>query len=160
MTAVYSFMAVLIGGYLWSVSPRVSERKRVWCAAGFFLFLTAFWFAQVELLGAPKPMSLEWVSRGDAKILASRVVEKKAIYLWVLVDGEREPRYYKIPWTQKVAGKLQKALREARQGLKMSIPYQKSWGKDSPFHPAPQPKLPEKMGAPPPRELKNPKYGV
>jgi hypothetical protein len=104
----------------------------------------------VELLGRPKPTRLEWAKRtaADADVLGSRIVEGKAIYLWLGLPGEAEPRAYVLPWSLEVAKELQKAVEEAAKGggqARAQFSYEFSWEKREPkFYALPQPKLPDK----------------
>lgn len=104
----------------------------------------------VELLGRPKPTRIEWAKRAgaDADVLGSRVVEGKAIYLWLGLPGEPEPRAYVLPWNLETAKELQKAVEEAAKDggqARAQLPYEFSWEKREPkFYALPQPKLPDK----------------
>lgn len=104
----------------------------------------------VELLGRPKPTRMEWVQRkgAEADVLGSRMVEGQAIYLWLGLPGQPEPRAYVLPWNMEVAKELQKALEEAAKNgsqARAQLPYEFSWEKREPkFYALPQPKLPDK----------------
>ncbi|HUT48167.1 MAG TPA: hypothetical protein VM325_02410 [Alphaproteobacteria bacterium] len=70
-----------------------------------------------SLLSRPKPASLEWARRSlpEAKIAGSYLVEGKAIYLWLIVPGSAEPRFYAFPWSRKLAQQLTRAQQAARK---------------------------------------------
>ena len=111
-------------------------------------------FALVEQLGRPKPVRVEWVqSQGDVAVLGSRMIEGKAIYLWLGLPGVAEPRAYVLPWSIKVANDLQKALEEAAKSggeARGELPFERSWEMREPrFYALPQPKLPDKPAPPP-----------
>ena len=148
MALVFSLISVLVCVYLWIMAPPMPTAKRVAYALSFPAMLSAFWLLQAEVLARPKPVALEWIRSGQMVVLASRISDGTAIYLWLLAKGETEPRYYELPWSKETAKKLQEAIRSAEKGrqLLFSLPYQKSYGVDSPFHVLPQPKLPDKMG--------------
>jgi len=138
----------------------------VWSRRRFALRVTAttlsvvlvglFGASIVELLGRPKPVRLEWAERqgAEAEVLGSRLVEGKAIYLWLGLPGEPEPRAYVLPWNLETAKELQKALEEAEKNggqTRARLPFEKSWEKREPkFYALPQPKLPDKPTSPPP----------
>ncbi|HUK07249.1 MAG TPA: hypothetical protein VLX09_05215 [Stellaceae bacterium] len=52
------------------------------------------------MLGQPKSTRLEVLRRPDTelKVLGSYLVEGAGIYLQLKLLGEREPRYYELPW--------------------------------------------------------------
>jgi len=160
MVLAFSVLALTVFMYLWVSSPIMSKALRNWIGFSFPVFLIVVFVVQVDVLSRPKPTNLEFMKSGETMILSSRVVPDHAIYLWLLFKGEPEPRYYSIPWSPETARKLQEAIKQAGKNgrVMMSLPYQQSWGADSPFHPAPQPKLPDKMGIEPPPEA--PKRGA
>jgi hypothetical protein len=45
-------------------------------------------------------------STQDAKIIGSYLKENDGVYLWLQLPGLDEPRYYKLPWDEKVAKAL------------------------------------------------------
>jgi len=81
-------------------------------------FLPFVYLGLTEILARPKPMTHEWfnASAKNAMVLGVSLDEGKAIYLWLRVDDSLEPRYYRLPWQQRNAEKLQKAVEEANQG--------------------------------------------
>ncbi len=94
----------------------------------------------------------------EAKVLGSYILEGSGIYMWLLLPGAAEPRYYVLPWDEKTASALQRAIEDnAHQhggGIVMQLPFERSWDKRDPvFHPLPQPKLPEKAAPPPPATI-------
>ncbi len=52
--------------------------------------------------------------RGELTVIGARIDVDKAIY--VLINGDPEPRYFKLPYTPQKAGDLQKAMDGARNG--------------------------------------------
>src|SRR5688500_14594885 len=70
--------------------------------AVFALFLPLGYAALVDLLSRPKPVSAAWWERRaaerDATVLAGRIQEDEAIYLWLELPGTPEPRAYRLPW--------------------------------------------------------------
>ena len=86
-----------------------------------------------EILARPKSMTHEWfnASAKHATVLGVSLDEGKAIYLWLRVDDSLEPRYYRLPWHQRNAEKLQKAIDRAVEeglGVRVENPFSKhSW---------------------------------
>ena len=115
------------------------------------IFLTGY-AAFVELLGRVKPASLEWARRAvpAATVLAHQLREDKAIYLWIVLDDETEPRSYVLPWNEDQARQLHEASTDAkRKGtrIRMRAPFKKRKRDDNRvFHAEPQPQLPPKRG--------------
>lgn len=81
------------------------------------LFVPLTYASVLELLSRPKPVALEWVRSGaaEAKVLGADLREGERIYLWLRVPGVDEPRFYTLPWDQKLAEQLHKAQREAAE---------------------------------------------
>ena len=48
-----------------------------------------------------------------AHILGASMDEGRAIYLWLRLEDEIEPRYYKLPWKREVAEKLEDVIDNA-----------------------------------------------
>lgn len=71
----------------------------------------------VEFLSRPKPQSMEWLQRdvGAAEVLAVSLDEGEAIYMWLRLDGEIAPRYYKFPWDLRLAEQLEEDIDTAMQ---------------------------------------------
>jgi hypothetical protein len=126
------------------------------------LFLPVSYTALVDLLSKPKPVDLEWWLSGaeEAEVLASRLVEDKAIYLWLQLPELAEPRAYVLPWDRASAEELQEAKREAEQqggGVQMRLPFEPSLEDREPrFYAQPQPALPPKDVVEPPPEFYQP----
>ncbi len=119
------------------------------------LSLTAVWLVVAyvslsELLSRPKPVDLEFVraSVAEAEVLAGRIVEDEAIYLWLDLDELREPRAYRLPFDRDTAEELRKALEAGARdgvGVRMRLPFEPSLDDGEPrFYAPPQPKLPMK----------------
>ena len=114
------------------------------------LFLPVSYVALVDLLSKPKPVDLEWwqSEAAEAEVLASRMIEDEAIYLWLQLPDLSEPRAYVLPWDRASAEQLQQAMREAEQngsGVQMRLPFEPSLEDREPkFYAQPQPALPPK----------------
>ncbi len=139
-------------------SPAPFARKLA-ALAILAVFLPAMWAGTAELLGRPKPVGLEWWRDGgsSATLLGSRIEEGRAIYLWLLLDGEPEPRSYALPWSRSLAEALLQAERQAEAngtGVMVRRPFEPSLDDREPmFHALPQPALPPKDVLEPPPEI-------
>ena len=141
----------------------VGARRKLWLKAVAFtlaaVFIPVAYASMVGLLGAPKPIHLEWRQNGveEATVLGASIREDLAIYLWLQLDGDPEPQSYKLPWNRDLALALQGALREAEENqgqVRMEGPFEAMTETDGPtFHAPPQPASPPKReeGRPPPR---------
>jgi hypothetical protein len=150
-------LALVLGVYAFIGLPFGGRWRRAAVSSFFALLLAVLFFGYSDMLGRPKSTRLEVLRVADreAKVLGSYMLEGDGIYLWLQLPETREPRYYVLPWDEETATALQKAIEEnaARHGagVGMQFPFERSWDKREPvFHPLPQPKLPDKGGAPPP----------
>ncbi len=114
------------------------------------LLMATGYAALGELLGRPKPTTLEWAARAapEATVLAAELREGEAIWLWLRLDGEIEPRAFVLPWSMAAARQLHDARGEAeKQGtaVRMRGPFKaEQEGGERQFYAAPQPPLPPK----------------
>jgi hypothetical protein len=67
------------------------------------------------MLGRPRSTRLEVfrTSLQDAKVIGPYLKENDGIYVRLQRPGSDEPRYYKLPWDEKVAKALQGAIAKA-----------------------------------------------
>jgi hypothetical protein len=156
-------LALVLGIYGFIALPLGSRARRLAVSVFFALLLALLFFGYSDMLGRPKSTRLEVLHTGDkeATILGSYILEGSGIYLWLQLPEAREPRYYVLPWDEKTAAALQRAIEDNAQhhgaGVVMQLPFEFSWEKREPvFHPLPQPKLPDKNGLPPPTIYKAP----
>ncbi len=151
----YTAMVALAGAIaalaLWA---RVRRSLKV-----LVLSLTAAWLivaygALAELLSRPKPVDLEFArtSVPEADVLAGRIVEGEAIYIWLSFLDLEEPRAYRLPFDRDTAEQLREALEEGEQngsGVRMRMPFENSLDDMEPrFYALPQPRLPLKPDSP------------
>ncbi|MEJ2175532.1 MAG: hypothetical protein P8Y76_11665 [bacterium] len=140
-------------------APRATQ-LRVAAVAITTAFIPFAYLGLTEILARPKPMTHEWfnATAKHAMVLGVSLDEGKAIYLWLRVDDSFEPRYYRLPWQQRNAEKLQKAIEEAAEeddvGVRIDNPFsRRSWSNQGEINielirpPVPPLKLPQ----PPPR---------
>ena len=145
----------VLAGILGSIS--IWTPRKVWlkctalCTLSFFLPVA--YFTMTDLLSRPKPADLEWLHRqaDQAQVLGTRMQEGEAIYVWLQMEGVKEPRAYVLPWDKQLAKQMHGAKREAEsegRPLMMGKPFQPSLEqRDKKFYAAPQPKLPPKTPA-------------
>ena len=145
-------VVVLAAAALALIAVRGALSVRLRCGAVVLaaVLMAAGYGGLTELMARPKPATLEWV-RGyvdTVKVAASHLRENEAIYLWLLFDGETEPRAYRLPWSMETARQLRDAQRtaERRNGeVRMKSPFRKRNAKtDTIFHAPPRPPLPAK----------------
>lgn len=153
--------AALAALAIWA--PR-QTRVRVAAVVITTLFIPIIYVELVEMLSKPKPMSFEWFERNvDAVLLGTSLDEGKAIYLWIRLADQAEPRYYKVPWNLKLAEKLEDAVddavRENSTIVLKNLFYKKSldeWG-DLNVDILPPPLPPQKAFPGPPPKILNPR---
>jgi hypothetical protein len=100
--AVLAWTAIAQPGPLW----------RKWLAlCALALSVPVALVAVHELTGRPKPIELEWIHdlKQGARVVAYKLVEDEAIYLWLILPGETAPRAYSLPWNRDSARDIQDA---------------------------------------------------
>ncbi|NGO54170.1 hypothetical protein [Allomesorhizobium camelthorni] len=146
---------VLFAGEAWLA---IWSRRDTWGRAAtvllFIFALPAIATVAVESLGWHKPLKLVWdLAPGEHRVLATKLVQDEAIYLYLDDPARSEPRPIVLPWSNETASRIQKlqddAGREARGQFMMR--YEPSLDTHAPqFHPLPQPPaLPPKPIPPP-----------
>ncbi len=134
--------AVLVNIAIWA--PR-----RLWiklaALATAACFLPVAYAGFAELLGRPKPADLQWSegNHDEATVLAARMHEGEAIYLWLGFEGLDEPRSYVLPWNEAMARELHGARGEAEESgteLRVRLPLDADFTRNEPlFYAEPQP---------------------
>jgi hypothetical protein len=150
-------LALLLGAFAYVAVPAASRGRRAIIAGFFAVIIGAVFFGYSDMLGRPKSTRLEVfrTSMPDAKVVGSYLKENDGIYLWLQLPGLDEPRYYKVPWDEKVAKALQSAIAENERqhgsGVGMGLPFERGWDREDPkFYALPQLKPPDKFGERPP----------
>lgn len=145
-TLLYAALVLVLGGtLLWS-----GFRGHPGVAAALFgLIAVAAPITYFDGAGMPKPASLEWRPLAEAKVVAVSLDEPKAIYLWLIADGDTQPRAYILPWQSRTAEQAQQAMQQAQKsgrGVRMRhAPGTEPSGEDEAvFYPEPQAPLPPK----------------
>lgn len=141
-------LAVALAGIaVWS--PRATRIKVVALTLTALIMPTAY-ASLMDLLGKPKPVTMEWAKRAvaEATVLGASMHEDQAIYLWLQLDDAAAPRAYVLPWDLAAAKGLQQAMRradEAGTSVRMRRPFDAEAERTEPlFYAEPQPALPPK----------------
>jgi hypothetical protein len=145
-------LAVLLGSFAYITMPASSGVRRGVVSICFAVILCGLFFGYSDMLGRPKASQLEILrgATGEARILGSFMKEGEGIYLWLQLAEADEPRYYKLPWSDKLAKALQQAVeKNAEQkgpGVAMRMPFEADdrANEEPRFYPLPQPKLADK----------------
>ncbi len=146
-TAFVVIAASLAGIAIWA--PRAVLIKVGALVLAALLMPTAY-ASLVELLGRPKPVTLEWAMGAvpEATVLGASMRENEAIYLWLRFDGIPEPIAYVLPWNMETAKQLQQAMAQAEADgtvVRMRRPFESDRDPSEPlFYAEPQPPLPTK----------------
>lgn len=146
-------IAVLIAAGLAAIAIRAPHplalRAGAIVLAG--LLMATGYAAFAELLGRPKPATLEWAAgqTRDAVVLAADIREGEAIFLWLKAEGISEPRAYMLPWSMQMAKQLRRANVEAeREGTEVRVRgrlQDKLEEHEQMFYVPPPPPLPPKL---------------
>lgn len=126
--AATAVAAILCSIAIWA--PR-HARVRFLALAVMTLFLPVVYIQFTGLLSRPKPIGFALFERtvDKAEVLSVSFDEGKAIYVWLRLDGMIEPRFYSLPWRQKMAEDLEDGMLQAsknRSGLIMLNPFSKT----------------------------------
>ncbi len=108
-------LAALLAGIAIS-APRKTP-IRLLALGAMTLFLPVVYVQFIGLLSKPKPASFAWLERDveSAKLLGVSFDEGKAIYMWLQLEGMIEPRFYSLPWRQRVAEDMEDAMEQANR---------------------------------------------
>jgi hypothetical protein len=148
--------AVLASIAVWAPRGLALKVGALACAA---LFMPVAYLGLSDLLSRPKPVAMEWWlgEADEATVLGSQMREGDSLYVWLQLDGEREPRAYRLPWSQQMAQQLQQALEKAQRDgteARMRLPFEPTLDNREPkFYAAPQPAMPPKDYAQPPAQV-------
>jgi len=123
------------------------------------LFIPIAYLQFTEMLARPKPIAFEWFRRNveQAQLLGASLDEGRAIYLWLRVDQDVEPRFYVMPWRQEVAEKLEDMIDNSLRNnstIVLKKPFIRKFMEDMGDLNAnivPPPLPPQKMPTPPPQ---------
>lgn len=112
--ATVATAALLASIAIWA--PRKTP-IRVLALAAMTAFMPIAYVQYVELLSKPKPVEWAWFDRDvdRAEVLSVSFDEGRTIYMWLRLDGMIEPRFYSLPWRQRVAEDLEDAMEQANR---------------------------------------------
>lgn len=166
MTAImyiYSAAAILVTLLvLISVRNAAPLLQKIGALALAALLFPLTFAALAELLSRSKPVALEWWSNRaeSADVLAAHIKEDEGVHLWLMLEGENEPRAFVLPWDLRMAEALQEAMNQAEQdgsNVKMRLPFERSFDQREPrFYALPIPGLPPKDRLHPPEVYEQP----
>jgi hypothetical protein len=149
--AIVVALAAVLAGFA------IAGPRRFWLRAMAVvvaaLFMPAAYLSQSALLSRPKPTEIEWVQRSapEATVLGSSFIEGKAIFVWLQLPDQEEPRAYVIVWSQRLAEQLSQARQEGEERgepVRMRKPFEADRDESEPtFFAEPQHALPEKATA-------------
>ena len=138
--------------------PKKLKLRRSAIVVLYLAFAFGSYYSFTKMLGNPVPIELiaPWdiPPAENAEIIGFWFVENEGIYLLLMHEGLKAPKYYKFPWDKNLAQQIQRAAEEAaKRGKRGPIilrnPFQRSWEDETPFiHPMPQPMQPPKPSAP------------
>src|SRR5262245_42666090 len=105
-------LAFLLGAFAYIAIPAGGWWRRSVLSTFFGITLGALFFGYSDMLGRPKAAQIEMFRGGvkEAQVLGSYAREGESIFLWLLLPNNPEPRYYKLPWSEKTAAALQDAI--------------------------------------------------
>lgn len=148
---IFLGVLLIIAAYAVSVVwSRRETRVRLMAVLGVVAAVPLLIAGAVESLGWHRPIWGAWELTGSQRVLSHKLVRGEAIYLYLDV-GRSEPRAIVLPWDDKRAAELQRAMRESHDGRSAMMRFDHSWSLRPPkFYPAPQPVLPMPKGDPPP----------
>lgn len=151
--------ALLLGVFIFAILPHAGLVRRTLSVGIFLALISVVYVGATELLGRPKPLTLEWRDTAKAQVVGAVPIENEAIYVWLTTAGSTEPRAYVLPWSQQAAQQLQDAMGKAEAdgtGVEMKMKGSGDAGLDTRepmFYPRPQPALPTKDYQNAPRPL-------
>jgi len=151
-SGIYIACAILITALAWIAVGRNRGIKVRSIAVLLVAALLPTGFGAVsELLSRPKPMAAEWIERhlDEAIVVSSVMQEDEAIYLWLQLPNQEEPRAYVLPWNENTAQQLAKMEAEGEetdQSVSMRNPFkpQEKTESEPQFYVSPPPALPPK----------------
>ncbi|PZV34005.1 hypothetical protein [Mesorhizobium kowhaii] len=141
--------ALLLGAFIFVILPHAGFVRRTLSVGIFLALITVVYVGASELLGRPKPMTLEWRDTAKAQVVGAFPIENEAIYVWLTTPGSAEPRFYVLPWSQQAAQQLQDAMGKAEAdgtGVEMKMQATDAGldTREPMFYARPQPALPTK----------------
>ena len=149
LTAWAVLSAILFMGALIAIWSRRNTRWRGMAVLAVLISVPMSAAAIGYALGWPAPLLKITAPTGDWVILGDKMIRGQGIYLLIDIPGG-EPRYYRMPWDDEEAKKLQE-LKNKKQGAMLR--FDPSLEQFAEIHPLPQPKFmpPKRQPSAPPR---------
>lgn len=154
----YALLMILVFFISMSSLPKKLKLRRSAIVVLYLAFAFGSYYSFTKMLGNPVPIELiaPWdiPSVEKAEIIGFWFVEDEGIYLLLMHEGLKVPKYYKFPWNKNLAQQIQDAAEKSANGGKnesiiLGNPFQRSWEDDKRFiHPFPQPMQPSKPPSP------------
>lgn len=151
MTLAIIFTILLLLGASWATIRELTGWGRAIYQIALWGALIGAWGLSIEMMGYAKPSVLELSKRSteESRVISAFIHENEAIYIWMVLPGEKEPRAYKYPYSLEMAKELYEALTEAGesgQGMLMGHPFDSTDGtEEQMFYPDPVPSSPNKQ---------------
>lgn len=141
-TAILVLFALAAWLAVWSRRETLARLGAVFLFVGGIPAIAA---AGIESLGWHKPLMLTWdLKPGDHRVLAAKMVQDEAIYLYLDDPDRMEPRPIALAWSNEMANQIQKLQDEAGSDAKgqFMMRYERSLDVRAPqFHALPQPQV-------------------
>lgn len=110
--------ALVCGGLIWLCATTLAGRgTRRWVLLLALVQVALFYVATADLLGRPKPVSVEFVAGrlDQSEVLAHHLRQDQAIFLWLRPEIGDDPISYQLPWSERTARELHEASRQAEE---------------------------------------------
>lgn len=135
--AVAALFALLAWLAIWS---RWKDAMRHVAVGAFLAGLPLVAWAFLETLSWARPLWAMYDLPPETRVLAAKMIEGEAIYVWLDVGGG-QPRAVALPWDTGQAKSLQDLFDDPKNGNQAILRYEWSWERRAPlaFYPPPQP---------------------
>lgn len=110
---------------------------------GLVFMVPCLYISYLETLSKPKVFTQEFYRTEYANVAAFVIKPGESLYILYELDGKKDPRYYKYPWSDKVS-KLAEGLQGAQERgekARVQFPFEPSLEKDEALVPSPIPQL-------------------
>ncbi|HEY9566467.1 MAG TPA: hypothetical protein VIR38_00135 [Thalassobaculum sp.] len=120
--------ALICGVLIWlSATTATGRGARRWILILALAQIALFYVATADLLGRPKPVSVEFVSARleRAEVIAHHLQQDEAIFVWLQPEIGEPPVSYRLPWSEQTARDLHEAARQVEQRggtVQLSVP--------------------------------------
>lgn len=110
--------ALVCGGLIWlSATTATGRGTRRLVLLLAVVQVALFYVATADLLGRPKPVSVELVSARleHSEVLAHHLRQGEAIFIWLRPEIGDDPISYQLPWSERTARDLHEASGQAEE---------------------------------------------